>query len=129
MGRMTVRTAALVVMLTLVAPPLVGIACGVWCEAGHGGHGTVASHDHVPTGHRHHAAPAGVSLVGEHVCDHGLGLVDVYGPSNGPRTPVPAVAFVTGVPADDVLALAVLPWGHVLERAVGPPTRSPVLRI
>ena len=127
----TARAAAFVAMMSLAAPPLVGIVCGLLCESG--------SHHQVavgPSGHgAAHAAhhPGGstpVTLVGDHVCDHGLGVVDLFGPSHGQRTPLPQVtAAEMPVPAIAAARPVFTPWGQPLERVLGPPPRSPVLRI
>ena len=133
LGVMVARIpAALVVMLGLAAPPLVGIVCGLMCDAGHAGHVPVAgAHDGAAPGHAHGvAASAGPVLIGEHVCDHGLGVVDLYGPSIGSRAPLPSLAASpVSVPAPGAPALATAPWSQPLERVLGPPSRSPVLRV
>ena len=134
---MTVRMpAVLVVMLSLVAPPLVGIACGLMCDTGHP-HSSAGAHhdphDGATTGHAHDMADttglAGAVLTGEHVCDHGLGVVDVFGPSGEKRSPLPSVAAVLLPTAAPAAGTAVATWSQPLERVLGPPTRSPVLRI
>ncbi len=122
--------AALAVVLSLSAPPLVGIICGLVCTSDHQQPVQAAQHHHhtAPGGPHDEGAP--VRLVGHHVCDHGLGVVDTYSPSTGWRSPLPSVtALAVSSPNQPMLTLAATPWGQPLERVLGPPTRSPVLRI
>jgi hypothetical protein len=118
------------VILSLAAPPLVGIVCGLVCESGHH-HPVEAAHHHQGGDHQHGTGmPAPAHLVGGHVCDHGLGVIDVYGPSNPPRASLLSMAAsLTAMPALLAQEPATAPWNQPLERVLGPPTRSPVLRI
>ena len=127
--------AALVVMLSLAAPPLVGIVCGLLCEtmppaepAHHAEAVAHAHHGHLPGVPA--ADVADTRLVGEHVCDHGLGVVELYAPSGEQRIPLPDVAATADLVAGPhALRPLVTPWSQPLASVLGPPTRSPVLRI
>ena len=64
--------AVIVVVLTLTAPSVVGVVCGLTCAAG-------AQHAMVTAGH-HQAGMdmAGQRMTGHHICSHDVASVELY---------------------------------------------------
>ena len=124
---------ALVVVLSLTAPPFVGLVCA-WMCAHEAHHGTAAAHHgaHDATHQHGEADPAAVLIAGHTSCDHDLGVVRLFRPSGEHRTqaPVAVHALCTETPA--AVSLAGHPaggWSPPDDRALSPPHRSLVLRI
>ena len=122
----TKHLAALFVVLSLMAPPLVGLAC-VWACAVGAPHSIAAGHDHAGMN------MAGPTLSGHHACAHDVGTVELFSPT-AERRPAP-LDFVTEIaPRSIPQARAGLPPalsgpGPLEERALHLPGFSPVLRI
>ncbi len=125
---------ALVVMLSLTAPPFVGLVCAWMCahEAQHGTAAAAHHGTHDATQQHGAAAPAAVLSAGHASCDHDLGVVRIFRPSGEHRAQAPDVVQARGTETPLVVSLAGHPaggWSPPGDRARSSPPRSLVLRI
>jgi len=121
---------ALLVVLSLTAPPMASLVCAWVCA--HETHGEMAG-----AGHDHHAGMtmSDVAVAGQDVCHHEFLTVQLFSPSAERHAPAPAVHVVAAVSdTPDVLGSPlderfVAAWSPPDGWALSPPARSPVLRI
>ena len=114
----------IVVVLTLTAPSVVGVVCGLTC----------AQHAMVTAGH-HQAGMdmAGQRMTGHHICSHDVASVELYS-RTAKRLPAAAdevlsVVFSRALMAVPAQRSPVAVWNPPDDTGVSPPTRSLILRI
>ena len=117
----------IVVVLTLTAPFVVGVVCGLTCAAG-------AQHAMVTAGH-HQAGMdmAGQRMTGHHICSHDVASVELYS-RTAKRLPAAAdevlsVVFSRALMAVPAQRSPVAVWNPPGDTGVSPPTRSLILRV
>ena len=119
--------AVIVVVLTLTAPSVVGVVCGLTCAAG-------AQHAMVTAGH-HQAGMdmAGQRMTGHHICSHDVASVELYSRTAkrlpGAADEVLSVVFSRALMAVLAQRSPVAVWNPPDDKDVSPPTRSLILRI
>ena len=119
--------AVIVVVLTLTAPSVVGVVCGLTCAAG-------AQHVMVTAGH-HQAGMdmAGQRMTGHHICSHDVASVELYSRTAkrlpGAADEVLSVVFSRALMAVLAQRSPVAVWNPPDDKDVSPPTRSLILRI
>lgn len=120
-GRQMVRSAALLVLLSLVGTSAVGLACGLACGA---------SHQTAAAGcHDHGAAGSGPALTATHACDH-ESSIDAFTmqTQRGLSHSASVATVLTGASAVDWLAVGDR-WEFPPGAASSSRFRSSILRI